>query len=129
MDKKTQTWLETAKSDIEFAGQILTNKQRPFYALHFCHQAIEKILKAVLQHQEGKIPPRTHSLEKLLHLAQKELPPEKLETLLNLSPHYLSTKYPEDVAKMHQQYSEKFVQSLFKPTQELFQWIEKNWLI
>ncbi|MBI5298958.1 MAG: HEPN domain-containing protein [Deltaproteobacteria bacterium] len=126
MDKKTRTWLETAQNDIEFAGQILVNKQRPFYALHFCHQAIEKILKAAIQHQTDTIPPRTHSLEKLLRLAKKELPPEMLETLLNLSPHYLSTKYLEDVAEMQQQYSEKFVQSLLKPTRELFQWVKKN---
>ena len=129
MDKKTQTWLGTAESDLEFAEQILKNKQRPPYALHFCHQAIEKILKAVIHHTTGKEPPRIHNFEKLLNLTQKELPPDKLNILIDLAPHYLSTKYPEDLAKFAKQYSAEFVQVQFQATQELFLWIKKNWLM
>lgn len=74
MDKKTQTWLEIAENDLEFAEQILKNRQRPYYAVHFCHQAVEKI---------------------------------------DLAPHYLGTKYPEDLAKFYRQYSIAFVENLF----------------
>lgn len=129
MDKKTQTWLEIAENDLEFAGQVLENKQRPPYALLFCHQAIEKILKAVVQHVTGSVPPRTHSLELLLQIIKKELPSEKMDTLIKLAPHYLSTRYPDDLAKFYKQYSDEFVQSHYEATRDLFLWIKKNWLI
>ncbi|OGQ04464.1 MAG: hypothetical protein A2W61_03590 [Deltaproteobacteria bacterium RIFCSPLOWO2_01_44_7] len=120
MDKKTQTWLEIAENDLEFAEQIVQNQQRPYYAMHFCHQAIEKLLKGVVQHETGKIPPRTHNLEKLLQLTKKELPSEKLEILVDLAPHYLSTKYPEDLEKFYKQYSIEFVRDQAKKIKELF---------
>lgn len=129
MDKKTQTWLELAENDLEFAEQILKNKQRPPYALHFCHQAIEKLLKAVVQHVTGKTPLRSHNLEKLSQITQKELPPDKMDSLIKLAPHYLSTRYPADLAKYYQQYSFEFVQARFTATRELFLWIKDNWLI
>ncbi len=128
MDKKTQTWLTIAENDLEFAEQILQNKQRPPYSLHFCHQAVEKILKATIQYGTGKVPPRTHNLEILLQLIQKELPPDKMDALVKLAPHYLGTRYPDDLAKFHQQYSEEFVQSRLEETKELFAWIKNHWL-
>ena len=129
VDKKTQTWLGLAKSDLEFAEGILQNKQRPAYAVFFCHQALEKILKAVVQHTTGNIPPRTHNLENLLQLVQKELPQEKLDILIQLAPHYLGTRYPDDLAKFSKKYSDEFVRPLFQKTKELFLWIENTWLI
>lgn len=128
MDKKVQTWLGTAENDLEFAEQILKNRQRPPYALHFCHQAIEKILKAVIHHITKKEPPRIHNFEKLLQLTGKELPPDKLNILIDLAPHYLSTKYPEDLAEFSKQYTKEFVQSQYNTTKELFLWIKTNWL-
>lgn len=128
MDQKAQTWLEIAENDLEFAEQILKNRQRPSYALHFCHQAVEKILKAAIQQATDKQPPRIHNFEKLLKLTGKTLPPDKLNFLIDLAPHYLSTKYPEDLAKFQKQYSEDFVKSQFETTKELFLWIKTNWL-
>lgn len=56
MKPQTKTWLEMAENDLAFAQDIIKRKQRPFYAAHFCHQSIEKLLKAIIQERTGEIP-------------------------------------------------------------------------
>ena len=63
MKDKTKTWLKLAMEDLEFAKSIITNNQRPRFAIHFCHQAIEKILKAIVQEHGVEEPKRTHSFK------------------------------------------------------------------
>ncbi len=126
MDKKTTTWLEMARSDLSFAGTILKNRQRPFYAAHFCHQAIEKILKAIVQNKTNETPPRTHNFKILCQTAELNLPADKSELLQRLAPHYIGTRYPEDIEELYQQYSEEYVKRIFAQTEELFSWFEKQ---
>lgn len=128
MDKKTETWLTLAENDLEFAGQILANKQRPYYACHQCHQAVEKILKAVVQHKTGQIPPRTHNLKTLAELAKVELPSEQDTFLLKLSAHYIGTRYPDDLSQFYKAYTVEHAKEIFEKTRGLFLWL-KNCLI
>ena len=124
MDKKTQTWLEMARNDLAFAATIIKNKQRPFYAAHFCHQAVEKILKAFVQHRTGEAPPRTHNFKILCEVAKLDLPDDKKEFLQRLAPNYIGTRYPEDIEELYKQYTEDYVKRLFSQTEELFTWLE-----
>lgn len=106
MKHKSQTWFELAKNDLEFAAEILSNKRRPHYAAHFCHQAIEKLLKAIIQERTDEMPLRTHNFKLLCKQAGLELPASKMEWLLELSPHYLGTRYPEDIFKLYKRYTQ-----------------------
>lgn len=124
MRPQTETWLELAKNDLDFARDILKNKKRQYYAAHFCHQAIEKILKAIVQEKTGTTPPKVHNFNILCEAAGLVLPPDIKDILLSLSPHYLGTRYPEDISKLYQKYSLKYVQDIFKRTEELFKWLE-----
>lgn len=101
MDRKTQTWMELAENDLEFAEQILRNRQRPYYACNECHQAIEKILKAVIQERSGEIPPRTHNLPMLAKVSGLEFSDGHRRFLLQLNPHYMGTRYPDDAALLY----------------------------
>lgn len=47
--------------------------------------------------------------------------------LLALMPHYIGTKYPEDVQDLHRTYTLEFVTKTLNGTKELFQWL-KNYL-
>ena len=60
MKKKTETWLELATNDLLFAKDLLNKKSRAYYAAHFCHQAIEKLLKAIISEHTDEIPFPTH---------------------------------------------------------------------
>lgn len=125
MKDKTKTWLEMATNDLEFARSILANKNRPYYAAHFCHQSLEKILKAVVQERTDEMPKRTHNFKVLWEQGSVPLTEEQKLQLLDIMPHYLGTRYPEDVQALHKTYTVEFVSNLFKETEELFQWLKE----
>lgn len=105
MDSKTETRFELAKDDLEFASEILKAKKRPHYAAHFCHQAIEKILKSIIQQKTNSTPMPTHNFKALCKQAELNLPEARMQWLLDLAPHYLGARYPEDLFKLQKQYS------------------------
>jgi HEPN domain-containing protein len=86
---------------------------------------IEKIIKAIIAHRSEKTPLPTHNFKLLLDQAElKNIPEDKKKFIFGLQPHYIGTKYPEDIAKLYKQYTITFVQNLFKETREVFQWLE-----
>jgi HEPN domain-containing protein len=113
-----------AENDLDFARDILRHRQRPFYAAHFCHQSIEKVLKAVVQERTGEVPPRTHNFSMLCKAAALALPEDMADILHSLSPHYLGTRYPEDIQNLYRQYTEEHVAALLGRTEALFQWLK-----
>lgn len=125
MKEKTKTWLELAQGDLEFAGNILKSGNRPHYSVHYCHQAIEKMLKAVVQEFCNEDPKRTHNLKMLCEQAGLKLPLEVENFLQKLSPHYLASKYPEDMKKFYKLYTLKYSQGLLSETEESFKWFAK----
>ncbi len=125
MNKKTKTWLELAENDLELAGELLNRKRKIYYAAHFCHQAIEKLIKAIISHRTGEIPVPTHNFKILLDQANlKDLLEDKKRFIFSLTPHYIGTKYPEDIANLYKQYTVAFVRRLHKETQEVFKWLK-----
>ena len=74
MEDKTKNWLDSARYDLNTA-ESLFGSERYVYALFFCHLALEKVLKAVVEKRTGSTPPKTHDLEYLLELA--DLSPDK----------------------------------------------------
>lgn len=126
MKKKTQTWYELAKNDLDFAGSLLGQKSRRYYCVHFCHQAIEKMLKALVQEYTDELPLRTHNLINLANQTGLDITEDKKEFLLRLNPHYISTKYPEDIDRLYQTYSEEFVKDNFSETKENFEWLQEK---
>lgn len=126
MKAKTKTWLELAQNDLIFAESILKNNNRPYYAVHFCHQAIEKILKAVITEKSGEIPPRTHNLQIVHQRTGLKLPADIQKFLYKLSPQYLATKYPEDITKLYKAYTPAYGTKTLNQTKEIFKWIEQH---
>lgn len=128
MKKKTKTWLELANNDLSLAKELLAKTNKVYYAAHFCHQAIEKLIKAIISERTEEIPLPTHNFKILLEQAKlKSIPDEKKGFIFSLTPHYIGTKYPEDITKLYKYYSRTFVTKLYKETYKLFQWL-KNYL-
>ncbi|MBI2263163.1 HEPN domain-containing protein [Candidatus Berkelbacteria bacterium] len=126
MKRKTTTWYQLAKSDLEMAESLSTGKNRFFYCVHFCHQAIEKILKAAVQEYSEILPLRTHNLPALARQTKLKFNQKQTEFLLRLNPHYLGTKYPEDINALYKTYTKDFATKIYKETKEFFQWLEKK---
>lgn len=70
----------------------------------------------------------THNFNLLLNQAGfKDIPENKKKMIFSLTPHYIGTKYPEDIANLYKLYTKAFVQRLYKQTEEVFRWL-KNYL-
>jgi len=125
MKNRTKTWLELATNDLVLAKELLYRKSKVYYSAHFCHQAIEKLLKAIISERTNEIPLPTHNFKILLEQAKlKDIPEDKKEFIFSLVPHYIGTKYPEDITKLYRQYTKVLVQKLYKETEETFKWLK-----
>lgn len=127
MKSRTKTWITLAKNDLALANDLLGKKGRYYYAAHFCHQAIEKMIKAVIAERTSAIPFPTHNFKLLLDQSGlKDVPIEIKEFLISMTPHYIGTKYPEDIAKLYKQYTKAYVHNLYQKTSEVFEWLENS---
>lgn len=124
MKQKTETWLRLAEEDLSFAQDLIKREERYHYAIHFCHQAIEKILKAIVQEYANEAPKRTHSFKVLWEQASIPLSNEQKETLLDIMPHYIGARYPEDIRELHKTYSKNFAEKILLESEELFKWFK-----
>ncbi len=125
MKNRTKTWLELATNDLSLAKELLNRKGKAYYAAHFCHQAIEKLLKAIISEQADEIPLPTHNFKILLDQANlKNIPEDKKKFIFSLTPHYIGTKYPEDIAKLYKQYTKVIVKKLYRETHKVFRWLK-----
>ena len=128
MSPKVETWLVLAEDDLDFASEVLKNKTRPHYVAHLCHQSVEKLLKAIVQSLINAMPARTHNFVVLCEQAGIELPKERMQWLLALAPHYIGTRYPEDLADLRKKYSQAFSEKLYQETKDFFQWLKETFL-
>ncbi len=87
-----KNWFRQAREDLDTARALLDSSG--FYAVaQFCHQAVEKGLKAVHMHRTGALAPRGHSLTKLADLVA--LPGDFRPAVLAINPTYALSKYPD----------------------------------
>ena len=115
----TREWLKAAQTDLQDALLLFRNKSYKNCVLH-CHQAIEKILKAIII-QKGYKLIRTHDLISLVHDAKLTLPKDIIVFIDQINPHYLPTKYPDITFKFP--YNKTKVQKILKETKEVFKWL------
>jgi HEPN domain-containing protein len=93
MNAAGERWLEFSRQDLQMAE--LAFKEGIYNQVCFhCQQCVEKCLKGILANQ-GKTPPRTHSIVDLIGL----LPPGYLTDLRDvmslMDVYYVSTRYPD----------------------------------
>jgi HEPN domain-containing protein len=88
-----------------------------------CHLAVEKALKGLYFEKLRQTPPRSHSLVYLLN-AVGIVPPEKPGRFISrLGEASISTRYPEDLAKVQKVYTEDVVNDVLAGGRETIAWI------
>ncbi len=70
MHRISCNWIANAEKDLKWAERMLEEGDYDYSSFH-CQQAAEKALKALLI-ALGRQPPKTHSIEHLLNLIEKE---------------------------------------------------------
>lgn len=106
----------------------MLDSKRFIYVGFMCHQAIEKILKGIYSQKYDETPPRTHNLARLLELneLEDELSPEMRETLKELNPLNVVTRYPEENLEIMNDFTKNYSEDLLQKTRRLFKWLEKR---
>ena len=125
MSKQVENWIASAQYDLKTADHMFTT-HRYIYTIFMCHLAIEKLLKAKVQKNTKKIPPRTHNLRYLVEISKTTLPDQSLEFISKLSDVSIVTRYPEDFNKLLKVYTKKVAHEYLKLTKKVFIWIKKS---
>ncbi|MFQ6049461.1 MAG: HEPN domain-containing protein [Candidatus Paceibacterales bacterium] len=124
-NKVVKQWLEFANQDLKDAEILFDQKSYRGCSWH-CHQAIEKILKAIII-KKGKRPKKIHDLIDLSKETEIKLPENLQDFLEELNLHYLPSRYPDLYKQMRKIYLPKNIQRVLKLTKTLFIWL-RNYL-
>ncbi len=125
MKPSTENWLRIAKYDLKTAE--VTFKAGQYLAcVEKCHNALEKLLKGILQEQ-GKSIKKIHDL---LALASEavigNLQQDLKQTLDELNDCYMHTRYPDEFIEMEQEISKPKSKDILTRTKKIFIWLEKS---
>lgn len=117
----TQKWLEYVEEDLK-AAEILFKNKRYLGCIYHCHQAIEKILKAILVEKEKTVP-KTHDLLDLLKQSEIKYTKEILEFLQELNPYYTPIRYPDTPEAVSLKIKKQRAMRFLKLTKEISKWL------
>lgn len=121
MKSVTNKWIEISQRNLKDAEILFKNKSYQGAAWH-CHQAIEKILKAIII-EKGKRVPKVHDLVDLIEETKLKIPEALVQVIEELNFHYLPPRYPDVVPQLNKIYQRRNIHQLLKQTKELFKWL------
>jgi len=122
MHEETRHWHEQARADFKAARDNLTSANY-YVAAFLCHQALEKIMKALLIERRHQPPPQSHSLRRLAldleHPENFQKSASKLESI------YTDSRYPDvNIDLPAARYTLKDADMIIRITEEMFTWIQ-----
>ncbi|MFH1223193.1 MAG: HEPN domain-containing protein [Pseudomonadota bacterium] len=126
MTKKeiSKKWIAQSNEDFSAASALLAKKKNMF-ALFFCHQAVEKILKALYICYIDEQYPYVHDLGRLIKAVApeiKKIPAKYFNLCEELNPFYIKSRYPSYRDDMSTKCTDKFTKTLFKKTEGFLKW-------
>jgi HEPN domain-containing protein len=125
MEKQTEEWLKQADYDMDTADYMYKGG-RYIYAVFMCHLSVEKALKGLYFEKLRKIPPKSHNLVYLLNEIGIKPPENPGMFIVKLGEASIPTRYPENLARLQQTYSENVVKSILLNGREVIQWIKEK---
>lgn len=124
MDSITN-WIKSSNYDIKTAEHMFATG-RYVYVLFMCHLSVEKLLKALYEVTQGKVPPKTHNLIYLSNAVKLEIPENLLQTIESLNDLSVVTRYPEDISALVKAFKKDRVADYLKKTKEFLKWLKKD---
>jgi HEPN domain-containing protein len=121
MKPDAQRWVERAESDL-FAMRLLSREEASYGTLFHAHQALEKLLKALLlERMPVGPPPRTHNLVALADRVGLLLPERVLGQLTVLNQVYAPDRYPD----IEPGYMIDDMQAYVTQVEEMYAWLRQ----
>lgn len=124
MRHETDLWWRQSKHDARTARH--SHEAKDYYAAVFwCHQSVEKALKAVVIETTRSVPPRTHNL---LDLARDAGLPVPFHSFIReLSPEYIVARYPDaSGATPAELYDGRASRAILKKSEEVRRWARRR---
>ena len=109
MRKATKVWIEFVNRDIKAAYKLLEDEYLSNIVILHSQQAIEKILKAILEEKSIKIP-KTHSVFSLYNLIPEEIKDQikiNIDELEIIDDIYIDSRYPTSIGSLPNGFPEK----------------------
>lgn len=125
MEKQTEEWIKQADYDMDTAD-YMHKGGRHIYAVFMCHLSVEKALKGLYYEKLRKIPPKSHNLVYLLNEIGIKPPENPGKFIVKLGEASIPTRYPENLARLQQTYSETVVKNILLNGQEVILWIKEQ---
>jgi HEPN domain-containing protein len=122
-NNKYQEWLRQADYDMDTADAMFASG-RYFYAVFMCHLSIEKALKGLIAKRLDELPPKTHNLLYLLNMLALQPAPDLERFIVRLNTASVATRYPDDLAKMQEAYTEAVTKELIMKSKEVLEWVK-----
>lgn len=119
-------WIIQAETDYEASIDLL-NKKKNLYVLFFCHQAVEKILKALYIKTINEQYPYVHDLTRLIkEVKLKNVPEDFLDLCEELNPFYIRSRYPSYKEDLFNKCTDEFTNSLQNRTGVFLEWSKQK---
>ncbi|MBC8391034.1 MAG: HEPN domain-containing protein [Deltaproteobacteria bacterium] len=125
MERRSEEWLRQSAYDMDTA-LFMHEGGRHIYAVFMCHLAVEKALKGLYYEKRRDIPPKSHNLIYLLNEIGIKPPVEPGIFIVKLNEASVPTRYPENLTKLQQVYSETVVKDILSKGKELIEWIKRQ---
>ena len=128
-EEKVVYWVGLSDYDLETAeGMMQISKY--LYVAFMCHQAIEKIFKAVYTLLKEETPPFVH---KLTYIAREggfigNFSDEQIDFIDQLEPLNIKTRYPDYKKELAKRLTPTICQEIIDKTKKLQQWTKENLL-
>jgi len=118
-------WYFQSDYDLETA-QDMFNSGRNVYCIFMCHLSIEKALKGLFLKTTGNYPIKSHSLMYFVEKIELKLSDSDDEFVFKLNKVSIPTRYPEDLQKLFNVYTNDRTKSILEETKKLQAWIKQQ---
>ena len=122
MRADTLNWIAFAEYDLETARHMLETGRR-IYVVFMCHLALEKMLKAHVTEATQTIPAKTHDLIYLVKRSGLSVPSDLLDFIGKINNASVPMRYPDDLQRTLNEYTDPVVRSYLRQTEEALQWL------
>ncbi len=117
-------WFKQAKHDLSMAEKNITIDGYDV-ASFLAHQAVEKLLKAIIVF-EGKTPPRSHYLDEVAKLLG--LSDETMENIAELSGDYMISRYPDVTGRVpYEEYDSATAEEKVNAARKIFEQLKHRY--
>jgi HEPN domain-containing protein len=127
MRSDTLNWIALAEYDLETARYMLKTGRR-IYVVFMCHMALEKMLKAHVTEATQTIPAKSHDLIYLVKKSGVTVPPAHLEFIGKINNASVPTRYPDDLQRTLNEYTDAVVQDYLQQTEKALTWLKQELL-